>query len=74
MEDYQKTVSNYKDQVTTLLCSVARGDNTADHLLASAIDNLNKSWNAWVDALYRRCNERDSQICRLMNELAEAKK
>lgn len=42
--------------------------------MAQALDSLNKAWDELTDALVRQRDERDKQIARLMNELAEAKK
>lgn len=73
--NYDHMLFDAKDHVTRTLCDLQRQSKDADvSALASAIDNLNKAWDALTDCLIRQRDERDEQIIRLIDELAEAKK
>jgi hypothetical protein len=49
-------------------------DGEAERQVACAVDELNKAWDRLTDALIRQRDERDRQIVRLINELAEARR
>lgn len=44
---------------------------TTPEEMDQAIGDLNKAWDALTDALISQCEERDRQIRRLLDELAE---
>jgi hypothetical protein len=69
---YDVRMSDAKQAVTKALCGLAAGNPGLDvGGLATAIDNLNRAWDQLTDALVRQRDERDEQIGRLMNEVAE---
>lgn len=49
-------------------------DADAASWAATAMDDLNKAWDQLTDALVRQRTERDDQIRRLIDELAERRK
>lgn len=75
MRNYDRELGDAKAAATRALCAVVSGKNpdAVDHM-ATALDDLNKAWDALTDCLVRQREERDEQICRLIDELAEAKK
>lgn len=73
--NYDLCVSDAKRKALNELLILQRSDSKIDVTqMASALDNLNKMWDLLTDALVRQRSERDSQILRLIDELAEAKK
>jgi hypothetical protein len=78
MSDYDRRVSDAKQEVTRLICSIVSSDEKKHEYgvenLPGAIDNLNKAWDALTDCLVRQRTERDREIVSLLNQLAEAKK
>ena len=72
---YDQDVHNAKQAVTDELLRFQRANpGTNAESLAMATDRLNKAWDALTDCLVRQRKERDAQILRLVDELAEAKK
>lgn len=76
MRNYDLELSDVKAATTRELCDLIRDTNGGINLdgIASLIDQLNKAWDELTDCLVRQCKERDDQILRLIDELAEAKK
>ena len=77
--DYDRALSDCKHAVTQLICRAISDLHQHDEKgaldqLASGVDNLNGAWDALTDALVRQRDERDHQIRRLINELAERRK
>jgi hypothetical protein len=75
VRNYDSQLFDAKHAVTLAVCRATR-DPSGDALphLASAIDTLNEKWDELTDCLVRQRQERDEQIRRLIDELAEAKK
>lgn len=73
--NYDLQLSDAKHACSRALLDLQRDNKGVDvSHMACAIDNLNRMWDALTDALVRQRTERDEQILRLINELAEAKK
>jgi len=75
LKNYDLQLSYAKDAASGALMDLGRThtDANATHRMGQALDELNKAWDELTEALIRQRNERDRQITRLMNELAEAK-
>lgn len=78
MSNLDRRVYDAKHEVTRQLCNVISSDEQKHRYgidqLPGAIDALNKAWDDMTTALVRQREERDRQIIRLINELAEARK
>lgn len=74
MKDYDAQLRGCKDRVTRLLCQLATKNPPDVMDVGRAVDDLNKAWDELTDCLVRHREERDRQIHRLLNELAEARK
>lgn len=75
MGDYDRLLRGAKDAVTEMLCNLQSKDTRFTTMdLACRIDDLNKAWAELTDCLVRQRNERDEQIRRLIDALAEARK
>lgn len=73
--NYDANLSAAKHRATSELVKIQRDYVNADlHGMAGAIDDLNKAWDELTDCLVRQREERDRQILKLIDELAEAKK
>lgn len=70
MAGYDRALWDAKDRCTKALL----GKPFDAMEMAGALDSLNKCWDELTDCLMRQRKERDDQILRLINELAEAKK
>jgi hypothetical protein len=70
MADYDGRLFAAKQVVIKALCR-----SPVDPVeIGSAIDDLNKAWDALTDCLVRQVRTRDEQIRRLMNEMSELTK
>lgn len=77
MRNYDLELSDVKAATTSELCNLIRDFGTKGvnlDRIANLIDQLNKAWDELTDCLVRQRKERDEQILRLIDELAEAKK
>lgn len=70
---YDARLFEAKHRATRTLCAAISGKADLTEV-GSAIDDLNKAWDELTDALVRQRKERDLQIIRLIDELAEARK
>ena len=72
MKNYDLQLSHAKQAATEALMELS---NNADaRHMAGALDALNLAWDELTNALVRQRQERDRQITRLIDELAEARK
>lgn len=75
---YQRVVSDVKSRLTEVICMVVSNDEKKHErgieLLPGVVDDLNKAWDELTDCIVRQRNERDAQIRKLIDELAEARK
>lgn len=75
---YEERLFGAKVAVTEAIIKMASTEERARvygiETLPGAVDTLNKAWDELTLCLARQVAERDRQIQRLMNELAEAKK
>lgn len=77
--NYDRMLSDAKDAATRAVVNLVRNgrdgkplcDGDAAHWVGTAVDELNKAWDRLTDALVRQRDERDEQIRRLLDELAE---
>lgn len=82
MSNYDLRVSDAKAAATRAVANLAKNDRQGKPLcdgdamqwVATAVDDLNKAWDALTDALVRQRDECGEQVVRLIHELAEAKK
>ena len=75
MGSYDDRVYDAKQAVTRTLCDLGKPDTRLAVMdLAGQIDALNRAWDDLTNCLVRQRRERDEQIIRLINELAEAKR
>ena len=70
---YDHALRHAKDRATSALLRVDSKDPAREDL-AIALDDLNRAWDALTDCLVRQRSERDAQILRLIDQLAEARK
>lgn len=72
MGNYDQRLRWAKDAVTTMICNLQAPDTKWTLMdLARSVDDLNKAWDELTDCLVRQRTERDAQILRLIDELAE---
>lgn len=72
---YDARLRAAKDAVTSMLCNLASKDTKFTLLdLGRTVDDLNKAWDELTDCLVRQRTERDAQIRRLIDDLAESRK
>lgn len=71
MSGLDRAVWDAKMRATKALCGLPDCDGRDE--MASAIDGLNKAWEALTDALVRQRDERGAEVLRLLDALAEAK-
>jgi site-specific recombinase len=76
---YDREVFDAKHHATQCLCRLITSNKDGQPIgtvddVASALDRLNKAWDALTDCLVRQREERDRRILSLIDELAEARK
>jgi hypothetical protein len=70
---YERAVSDARAAALKAVVNLGKlkVDENALMWVTGALDTLNKAWDQLTDALVRQRDERDDQIRRLINELAE---
>ncbi len=75
--DYDGWLSDAKKKAIDALLCLSSGQGVVTKVegdMGHALDELNKAWDAMTAAIIRQRQERDRQIIRLIDELAEARK
>ena len=72
-ENYDREVWDAKDGATKTLLGLGSGKVTIEDM-GHAVDRLNKAWDDLTNCLVRQRDERSSEVLRLLDELAEAKR
>lgn len=75
MIDYDGHLFNARQGASKALLNLSKAEANCDavNFMSTTLDGLNKAWDELTDCLNRRIKERDWEIKRLLNELAESK-
>lgn len=72
MSQYSDAVHHAKTRATRAMLALPASEARME--MAGAIDDLNRAWDDLTNAIVRQRDERGSEVLRLLDELAEAKK